>query len=56
MADRCSVSKYHLDGFTMYRPNKPVEEIDANFDIVFHYVDKKYKIEAHKVLSKAYLS
>ncbi len=54
MADRCSVSKYHQQGFTMYRPNKPIEKIDANFDIMFHYVDKTYKMEAHRVLTNAY--
>ncbi len=54
MADRCSLPKHHLEGFTMFRPNKPIQNVDKNSDILFHYVDKNYKIKVHRFLLKAY--
>lgn len=53
MADRCSLPKHHLDGFTMFRPNKPIGEVDKNSDILIHYVDTNYKVRLHRVLTQS---
>ena len=28
VADRCALAKHHLQGFKMFKPNKPIKDVD----------------------------
>ena len=55
MADRCMVPKVDIKpGFNML-PHliRPVEDVNATYDKVFHYVDGNYKLRLHHFLMKS---